>query len=64
MSIPCIPGTTLPLRYLVVAYNFGFLKPRLFECVTRKEAVRWAWYMLDLGYDVIEIVDQEELEEV
>lgn len=53
-----------PLRYLVVAYNFGFLKPRLLECVTRKEAVRWAYYMLDLGYDVIEIEDQEELEEV
>lgn len=64
MSIPCIPGTTLPLRYLVVAYNFGFLNPRLLECVTRKEAVKWAWYMLDLGYDVIDIVDQEELEVV
>ena len=64
MSIPCIPGTTLPLRYLVIAYNFGFLKPRLLECVTRKEAVKWAWYLLDLGYDVIEIEDQNELEEV
>ena len=58
------PGTTIPPRYLVVAYNFGFINPRLLECVTRKEAVKWAWYFLDFGYDIIEIEDKEELVEV
>ena len=52
------------MRYFVICYNYGFINPRIYDCYTRKEALKMAWYCLDCGYDIIEIEDKEELEDV